>query len=37
MWLSNGRLYHMCVRERERGSYTYEQQDKWGIINIKGI
>ena len=27
----------MCVRggerERERGSYTYEHYDKWGMIN----
>ena len=35
--LSNGRLIcDMCVRvcerkrERERGSYTYEHEDKWG-------
>ena len=32
MWLGSGRLCDMCVRGRERGSYTYEQQDKWGMI-----
>ena len=38
--LSNGRLIcDMCVRvcerkrERERGSYTYEHEDKWGMID----
>ena len=37
--LSSGRLCDMCVyvcerkRERERGSYTYEHYDKWGMIN----
>ena len=23
----------MCVRKRERGSYTYEHYHKWGMIN----
>ena len=35
--LSSGRLCDMCVyvceRKRERGSYTYEHYDKWGMIN----
>ena len=35
--LSSERLCDICVRvcerKRERGSYTYEHEDKWGMID----
>ena len=29
----NDMRVRVCEWKRERGSYTYEQEDKWGIIN----
>ena len=32
-WKINDMCVRVCERKRERGSYTYEHEDKWGMID----